>query len=454
MYFDLRHLRRLWIHTTTAAPTYKATGFKPPFINFRSQPSQIGSSNISSCVDTHLCLPYCSRVILQSALICKDAAMKLTSKLPAVGLTIFSEMTQLAIDSGAINLSQGFPDFEVHPELIELVGHHMRRGDNQYAPMQGVVLLRERIAAKVSELYGAVYDPASEITITSGATEALFAAISAVVNRGDEVIIFEPAFDSYVPVVELCGGIPVFIQLQFPDYTVDWDRVQAAVSEKTRLIILNFPHNPTGAVLSRADLSRLAQIVDGSGVVIVSDEVYEHIVFDGHPHLGLAADPELAARSFVISSFGKTYHATGWKLGYCLAPQPLSNEFQKIHQYLTFASNTPMQHALAEFIQKEEIYLQLSEFYQKKRDLFQAFIKQSRFRVLPCGGTYFQMLDYSQITDEPDLDFARRLTVDHGVAAIPPSVFYHRRNDHKVLRFCFAKRDETLKEAARKLCDV
>jgi methionine aminotransferase len=380
--------------------------------------------------------------------------MKLTSKLPDLGLTIFSEMTQLANDSGAINLSQGFPDFEVHPELIDLVGDYMRQGCNQYAPMQGVALLRERIAAKVLELYSASYDPASEITITSGATEALFAAITAVVGRGDEVIVFEPAFDSYIPVIELCGGTPVFIQLKFPEYTVDWDEVQAAISEKTRLIILNFPHNPTGAVLSQADITRLTQIVNDTDIVIVSDEVYEHIVFDGCPHLSLAGHPQLADRSFVISSFGKTYHATGWKLGYCLAPRSLSQEIQKIHQYLTFASNTPMQHALAEFIQKKEVYLELSGFYQKKRDLFQAFIKKSRFKILPCCGTYFQMVDYSSITDEPDLEFARRLTVDYGVAAIPPSVFYHRQNDYKVLRFCFAKKDETLEAAARKLCEV
>ena len=380
--------------------------------------------------------------------------MKLTSKLPALGLTIFSEMTQLANDFRAINLSQGFPDFEVHPELTGLVAHYMREGCNQYAPMQGVALLRDRIAAKVLELYSARYDPASEITITSGATEALFAAITAVVGRNDEVIVFEPAFDSYVPVIELCGGIPVYIQLKFPEYTVDWDEVRAAVSEKTRLIILNFPHNPTGAVLSPADLGHLIQIVQDTDIVLISDEVYEHIVFDGCPHLSLSAHSELADRSFVISSFGKTYHATGWKLGYCLAPRTLSKEIQKIHQYLTFASNTPIQHAFADFMQKKEVYLQLPGFYQKKRDLFQAFIEKSRFKVLPCHGTYFQMLDYSSITDEPDLEFARRLTVDFGVAAIPPSVFYHRKNDYKVLRFCFAKKDETLKEAAKRLCTV
>ena len=380
--------------------------------------------------------------------------MKVKSKLPALGLTIFSEMTQLANDAGAINLSQGFPDFEVHPELIDLVAHYMRDGCNQYAPMPGIALLRERIAAKVDTLYGASYDPATEITVTSGATEALFAAITAVVGANDEVIVFEPAFDSYVPVIELCGGQPVFIQLKFPEYTVDWAEVRAAISEKTKLIILNFPHNPTGAVLAHEDLNQLIQIVQDTNIVIVSDEVYEHIVFDWRPHLSLAAYPPLAERSFVISSFGKTYHATGWKLGYCLAPRTLSREIQKIHQYLTFASNTPMQHALAEFIQKKEVYLQLSDFYQQKRDLFGRFIEKSRFKKLPCHGTYFLMLDYSAITDEPDMEFARRLTVDYGVAAIPPSVFYHKKNDYKVLRFCFAKKDETLEEAAQRLCGV
>jgi methionine aminotransferase len=380
--------------------------------------------------------------------------MKVKSKLPALGLTIFSEMTQLANDAGAINLSQGFPDFEVHPELIDLVAHYMRDGCNQYAPMPGIALLRERIAAKVDTLYGASYDPATEITVTSGATEALFAAITAVVGANDEVIVFEPAFDSYVPVIELCGGQPVFIQLKFPEYTVDWAEVRAAISEKTKLIILNFPHNPTGAVLAHEDLNQLIQIVQDTNIVIVSDEVYEHIVFDGCPHLSLAAYPPLAERSFVISSFGKTYHATGWKLGYCLAPRTLSREIQKIHQYLTFASNTPMQHALAEFIQKKEVYLQLSDFYQQKRDLFGRFIEKSRFKALPCHGTYFLMLDYPSITDEPDMEFAKRLTVDYGVAAIPPSMFYHKKNDYNVLRFCFAKRDETLEEAAQRLCEV
>jgi len=380
--------------------------------------------------------------------------MKIASKLPNLGVTIFSEMTRLADAHGAINLSQGFPDYAVPPELTALVTKYMQLGCNQYAPMQGVQLLRERIAAKVSELYGAEYDPAREITITSGATEALFAAITAVVHDDDEVIVLEPAFDSYTPVIALCGGTPVYVQLKFPNYRIPWDKVKEAVSPKTRAIILNSPHNPTGAVLTGEDITSLIGIVRDTKIVIISDEVYEHIIFDGHPHQSMARYPHLAERSFVISSFGKTYHATGWKIGYCLAPAELSQEIQKIHQYLTFSSNTPVQHALAEFMQNKDVYRQLSDFYQQKRDKFLTALKDSRFKALPCLGTYFQMLDYSAITDEPDLEFARRLTTDCGVAAIPPSVFYHGRNDDKVLRFCFAKKDETLERAAEKLCRI
>ena len=380
--------------------------------------------------------------------------MKLKSKLPNLGLTIFSEMTRLANDVGAINLSQGFPDFEADPELFTLVAKYMQQGCNQYAPMPGVGLLRERIADKVRGLYRASYDPASEITVTSGATEALFAAITTAVGPGDEVLVFEPAFDSYVPVIELCGGIPVYIQLKFPDYSIDWNKVKDAISEHTKLIILNFPHNPTGAVLRKEDIVNLTQIVADTDIVILSDEVYEHIIYDGFPHLSLAAYPELASRSFVISSFGKTYHVTGWKIGYCLARGRLSKELQKIHQYLTFASNTPIQHALADFMLKKDAYLQLPAFYQQKRDLFQRALQGSRFKPLPCHGTYFQMVGYASITGESDVEFARRLTVDYGVAAIPPSVFYHRKDDYKVLRFCFAKKDETLEEAAKRLCAV
>jgi methionine aminotransferase len=380
--------------------------------------------------------------------------MNLPSKLPDLELTIFAVMTQLANQHGAINLSQGFPDFDTYPELISLVEKYMREGHNQYAPMQGVMSLRERIGAKVSDMYGAQYDPATEITVTSGATESIFAAITAVVKKDDEVIIVEPAYDAYAPIVQLSGGIPVYLQLRFPDYHMDWNEFANAANSKTKLIILNYPHNPTGAVLSQEDISNLARIVENTQTLIVSDEAYEHIIFDGLQHESLARHPQLARRSFVICSFGKTYHTTGWKIGYCLAPAPLSIELQKIHQYLTFASNTPIQLAYAEFMQNKNLYLGLPEFYQQKRDLFLNLISTSRFRPLPCKGTYYQMLDYSEISDKPDLEFAKRLTVEHGVAAIPPSSLYHQKDDHKVLRFCFAKKSETLEAAAERLCRI
>ena len=380
--------------------------------------------------------------------------MEITSKIPDVGITIFTVMTRLANEHGAINLSQGFPDFDIHPDIIALVEMQMRAGRNQYAPMQGALELRERIAEKVLDLYGARYDPLSEITVTAGATEALFAAIAAVVRPGDEVIIFEPAYDSYVPSIVLSGGVPVPLAMRFPDYSIDWNLVKDSITEKTRMMILNSPHNPSGAVLSRDDVAALADIVRGTDIVILSDEVYEHIIFDGRRHEGMARHPELAARSFAVSSFGKTYHATGWKVGYCVAPRALSAEFQKVHQYLTFAVNTPVQLALAEFMARREEYLGVPAFYQAKRDLFLELLRGSRFRAVPSAGTYFQMLDYSGITDEPDTDFAVRLTREHGVAAIPPSVFYNGKDDNRVLRFCFAKRDETLKKAAERLCAI
>ena len=380
--------------------------------------------------------------------------MKIESKLPDVGVTIFTIMSKLANDHQAINLSQGFPDFDVHPDLLALVDKYMRSGHNQYAPMQGVAALRQRIAEKVLALYNASYDPESEITVTSGGTEALFAALSAVVQQGDEVIVLEPAFDSYVPVIQLNGGIPVYVAYKFPDYRIDWDDVRNALSPKTRLIILNSPHNPTGAVFTETDISALKNILLDTDVLLLSDEVYEHIIFDGLRHESISRYPELMERSFVVSSFGKTYHTTGWKIGYCLAPAPLSKEFQRVHQFLTFASNTPIQYAYAEFMKNKDIYLDLSEFYQQKRDKFLSLIENSRFKAMPCHGTYFQMVDYSSISHESDVEFSKRLTIEHGVASIPPSVFYHHRVDHKVLRFCFAKKDETLEKAAERLCKI
>jgi methionine aminotransferase len=383
-----------------------------------------------------------------------EKTMQIQSKLPDVGMTIFAVMTQLAIENNAINLSQGFPDFDADPQLKELVAGHMQAGNNQYAPMQGILALREKIAAKTEALYGRAYDPATEITVTAGATEGLFAAITAVVGPGDEVVIFEPAYDAYGPVIQLNGGKPVYVKMTFPGYRIDWEALKKALTPRTRMIIINSPHNPTGAILSVEDIQILIDIVAGTELLILSDEVYEHILFDGHRHESMIRYPELAARSFVISSFGKTYHTTGWKVGYCLAPKVLSGELQKIHQFLTFAVNTPVQFAYAEFLENRAAYLELSAFYQKKRDLFLSLVENSRFKALPCSGTYFQMLDYSDISDAPDVDFARTMTVEHKVAAIPPSAFYHDNSDDRVLRFCFAKTDKTLKEAAEKLCRI
>lgn len=380
--------------------------------------------------------------------------MPIQSKLPEVGTTIFTVMSSLAGQHDAINLSQGFPDFEAHPELIDLVGGFMRQGLNQYAPMQGVPSLRRQIADKTRALYGAQIDPDTDVTVTSGATEALFAAITAVVHPRDEVIVIEPAFDSYVPAIALSGGIPVFQALTFPTYAYDWNRIRDAITERTKLLIINSPHNPTGTAMDADDIEALRTITADRDLFILSDEVYEHIIFDGRRHESMLRYPDLAAKSFVISSFGKTYHTTGWKIGYCIAPAAMTAEFQKVHQFLTFTSNTPIQHAYAQFMQRKELYLQLSDFYQKKRDLFLDTMQASRFNPLPCSGTYFQMMDYSEISDEPDETFARRLTMHHGVAAIPPSVFYHDRQDHRVLRFCFAKQDQTLEQAAERLCKI
>jgi len=378
--------------------------------------------------------------------------MKIKSKLPDVGITIFTIMSKLAAEHNAINLSQGFPDFDAPDRLIELVVKYMRSGFNQYAPMEGIPELRSQIAAKVKKIYGADVDPDKEITVTSGATEALYASISAVVNPGDEVIIFEPAYDSYVPAVKLNGGIPVFIQLKFPEYRIDWNEVTEAVSSRTKLIILNSPHNPTGTVLSGKDINSLRELTHNTDILIISDEVYEHIIFDGLTHESMLRFPELAEKSFVISSFGKTYHTTGWKIGYCVAPEILSTEFRKIHQFLTFASNTPVQYAYAEMMKEKSYYNNLAVFYQKKRDRFISCLEASGLMVLSCSGTYFLMVDYSAVSDESDYTFAERITTEYGVAAIPPSAFYNKKQDDKVLRFCFAKKDETLKKAAEILC--
>ncbi|KYF76423.1 aminotransferase [Sorangium cellulosum] len=373
------------------------------------------------------------------------------SKLPSTGVSIFTVMTRLANEHGAINLSQGFPDFDCAPELVEAVARHMRAGHNQYAPMQGVLALREALSAKIERLYGRRYDPATEITITSGATEGIFSTLTAFVRPGDEVILFQPCYDSYAPAVLLNGGTPVFVTLRYPDYRVDWDEVRRAITPRTRLLLINSPHNPTGTMLSADDMRELARVVDGTDALVVGDEVYEHILFDGRRHESLARYPELADRSVVISSFGKTYHTTGWKVGYCAAPQPLSAEIQRVHQFVTFAVNAAIQLAYAEVVARDPLAADLAPFYQAKRDRFLKLIEGSRFRPLPCEGTYFQLVDTSEITAERDADFALRLIREHGVAAIPISPFLSGVEPGPVLRFCFAKRDETLERAAERL---
>ena len=377
--------------------------------------------------------------------------MTLRSKLPSVGTTIFTVMSKLAADTGAINLSQGFPDFDCDPALVDAVARHMREGRNQYAPMQGVPALREAIAAKYEQLYGVRYDPVSDVTVTSGGTEALFDAVAAVVHPGDEVIVFEPCYDSYVPAIELSGGVPVVISLRYPDYRVPWDDVKAALSARTRLVIINSPHNPTGTLLSAADISELSALAGEHDLFVLSDEVYEHIIFDGARHESVARDERLRQRSFIVGSFGKTYHVTGWKVGYVVAPPALSGEFRKVHQFVTFATITPVQHALAEFVAAQRGYPELAAFYQRKRDLFLELIDGSRFRALPSRGTYFQLLDYSSISEEPDMEFALRLTREHGVASIPTSAFLYTQPPPLALRLCFAKKDETLRAAAARL---
>lgn len=362
-------------------------------------------------------------------------------------------MSALATEHGAINLSQGFPDFDISEDLIELVHQAMRKGFNQYAPMPGILSLRECIAEKTQSLYNSTYHPETEITITSGATQAIYTAITAFIRKGDEVIIFEPAYDSYLPAIDLAGGIPVLLELIAPTYTIDWLEVKKAVNAKTKMIIINSPQNPSGSYLSQSDMFELEKICTDTNIIIISDEVYEHIIFDGLKHESVMKHPRLAERSFAVFSFGKTYHTTGWKTGYCLAPAPLMKEFRKVHQYIVFSSNTFIQHALAEYM-KNKNYLELGAFYQSKRDYFNRLIKDSKFIFTPANGSYFQCLNYSSITSESDKDFAIRLTKEYGVAGIPLSSFYKKGTDNKVLRFCFAKKESTLEQAAERLCKV
>jgi methionine aminotransferase len=372
----------------------------------------------------------------------------ITSKLPHVGTTIFTVMSRLAQEHNAINLSQGFPDFECAPALRALIPKYFNAGLNQYPPMAGVMALREIIAEKSAALYGTAYDPEHEITVVPGATYGIFTAVTAFVRPGDEVIVFEPAYDSYVPAIEVNGGTPVYVSLQFPDYSIDWQAVARAITPKTRMLILNTPNNPTASVFSAEDMRALEGLLRGTGIVVISDEVYEHLIYDGGEHQSVSRFAGLAERSFVVSSFGKTYSVTGWKMGYVLAPRELMNEFRKVHQFNVFVANGPLQHVLAEHMQDRDAYLSLADFYQKKRDFFLAGLAGSRFRPLPSRGTFFQNLAYDAITGEFDRDLAVRLTKEKGVASIPLSAFYHDAQCDRVLRFCFAKSEATLERGA------
>jgi methionine aminotransferase len=373
------------------------------------------------------------------------------SKLPRVGTTIFSVMTALANEVGATNLSQGFPDFEAHPKLLDLVNNAMRKGFNQYAHTWGLPTLREAIAGKTEIVYGTKVDANTEVTVVSGASEALFNALACLVGKEDEVIILEPAYDLYLPAIELFGGKAVGVPLEFPSYSVNWEKVKQAITPKTKAIIVNTPQNPSGAILTAQDMAQLEAITRGTNIVVISDEVYEHIIFDGQSHESVLKYPALRERSFVISSFGKTYHTTGWKIGYCIAPPYFTTEFRKIHQFNTFATSTPMQVALAEFLQDSGEYLNLPAFYQERRDKFKEMLKATPFEILPCAGTYFQLVGYGHLSQEADTAYTQRITREVGVATIPVSVFYSAPTDHKVIRFCFAKRYETLEQGIEKI---
>ena len=373
------------------------------------------------------------------------------SKLPNAGTTIFTVMSALAVEHQAINLGQGFPDYPMSDKLIDLVSKAMKEGNNQYVHMCGLPLLRQRISEKVGSLYSTHIDPETEITITPGGTYAIYTALTTVIQPGDEVMVFEPAYDSYIPNIEINGGVPVLIPMTYPDYRIDWELVKRKVSSKTRMIMLNTPHNPTGMVWGESDIAHLRSIVKDTDIFILSDEVYEHLVFDGMRHESILRYPDLYERSFVCFSFGKVYHCTGWKMGYCVAPPALMKEFRKVHQFNCFTCNSPVQFALAEFLEGKGNYLITGSFLQQKRDYFLQLMEQTKFKALPSHGSYFQLYSYADISEENEMDFAIRLTREYGVATIPVSAFYKNGNDHKVLRFCFSKQEATLEEAARRL---
>ncbi|SMG54752.1 pyridoxal phosphate-dependent aminotransferase [Cedecea sp. NFIX57] len=376
------------------------------------------------------------------------------SKLPDVGTTIFTVIGQLSAQHKAINLSQGAPNFPCDPKLVAGVTKAMQEGHNQYAPMTGLASLKQLIADKVASLYGTVYDPADEVLVTASASEGLYSAIGGLVHPGDEVIYFEPSFDSYAPIVRLQGAKPVALKLSLPDFTVDWDEVQAAITPRTRMIIVNTPHNPSGQVFSAHDLEMLAAVTRDTDIVILSDEVYEHIVFDGKKHHGMATHPQLAERSVIVSSFGKTFHVTGWRVGYCLAPAALMDEICKVHQFLMFSADTPMQYAFADYMSDPQTYLSLAAFYQRKRDLMQSLLADSPFELLPSGGSFFLLARFGHFSDESDSEMVKRLITDYGVATIPLSAFYTDGTDNKIIRLSFAKDEATLRAGAEALGQV
>lgn len=381
-------------------------------------------------------------------------SLSLHSKLPDVGTTIFTVMSGLAAQYNAVNLGQGYPDYSMSPELVSLVDQAMKKDWNQYVPMQGYMPLREALAEKVEFLYGQAVNPDTQITITPGGTYAIYTALTTVLQPGDEVIVFQPGYDSYIPNVQINGAVPVLIDLKFPEYKIDWNEVKQKITPKTRMIMLNSPHNPTGSVLHEEDIQQLRSIVINSNILILSDEVYEHLMFDGLPHLSMLRYPDLMKRSFVCFSFGKTYHCTGWKLGYCISSPELTKEFRKVHQFNCFSCHSPSQVALADFLQKKDSYLELGAMMQAKRDLFISLMKNTKFSLLDSKGSYFICAKYDRISDEKDSDFAIRITKEYGVAVIPVSVFYKNATDNKVVRFCFCKKDETLEAAVEKLVNI
>jgi methionine aminotransferase len=378
----------------------------------------------------------------------------LNNKLPQTGQSIFSVMSIMAQAHNAINLAQGFPDFDCAPELKNLVSKSMEMGYNQYAPMPGLMKLREQIAIKTEALYSAIYNPETEITVVPGATLGIYAAINALVKENDEVIVIEPAYDSYIPSIELAGGKAIVYEMQFPEYRIDWDQIRKLINIRTRMIIINSPHNPSGSILSSEDMRKLEKLITNTDALILSDEVYEHIIFDGIEHQSVARYPKLAQRSIIVSSFGKTYHTTGWKMGYLLAPENIMAQIRKAYQFMAFAANTPIQHAYAEILQNKDMYLGLGAFYQEKRDLFRRGLRSSKFKMIDCNGSYFQSVTYEKLSELSDVEMANYLCKEIHVASIPVSAFYMRKTDHKVLRFCFAKSNDTLNKALDILCKL